>query len=236
MAATRAVDQAPRDREAALLRRRNVRDLGGLPARSGLVFGPRRVFRGSDPSRFEPEEHDALTSLNLRSIVDLRATAEMNQSNPATTMLDVQVFHLPLFEIARNNWLSPVDQSPQATAIRYFEMLHDGLDSLATAILHIAQPGRAPFLVCCAAGRDRTGIVVACLLDLLDVTDEAIAVDYALSDLFVRDGGRAHPGTIIEFLRLLRSHHGSTQRLLVSRGVSEPIVEALRREFLVGAA
>jgi hypothetical protein len=150
-------------------------------------------------------------------------------------LLGVQVFNLPLFEIAWKNWISPVDQSPQATATRYFEMLGEGLDSLAAAVLRAAQPDNTPVLICCAAGRDRTGIVVACLLDLLDVTDEAIATDYALSDLFVQDGGRAHPGTIIEFFRLLRSHHGSTQRLLLSRGVSAHVVETLRREFLVRA-
>jgi hypothetical protein len=63
-------------------------------------------------------------------------------------------------------------------------MLEDGRRSLAAVVTEAALPSSTPFVISCSAGRDRTGIVVACLLDLLDVTDDAIAGDYALSDEF----------------------------------------------------
>src|SRR5438876_4191 len=41
--------------------------------------------------------------------------------------------------------------------------------------------GALPAVVHCVAGKDRTGTVIALLLALLDVGDEEIAADYALS-------------------------------------------------------
>jgi protein-tyrosine phosphatase len=112
-------------------------------------------------------------------------------------------------------------------------MLTDGLLALGSVIAHVAQPNAVPFLVCCGAGRDRTGIVVACLLDLLGVPDEAIASDYAESDFFDQQGGRAHADTILELLKLIRSRHGTTARMLSPFDDVGDAVERLRRELLV---
>jgi protein-tyrosine phosphatase len=112
-------------------------------------------------------------------------------------------------------------------------MLEDGLPRLAAVTLQIAQFGGAPFVVCCSAGRDRTGVVVACLLDLLDVPDETIAVDYSRSDRFDQQTGRAHPETILELLALLRIRHGSAQAMLAPHGFAEGTLTTLRETLLV---
>ena len=228
-----SLDEVASDSQVSLLHLRNWRDLGGLPTRSGaLAVKPRCFFRSSTPSRFAPAEHRALARLNLRRIVDLRTTAEVNPPGSSVLAPGAQVLHIPLFETARQNWIGPVDQSARATAIRYFEMLQDGLGSLAATIWEVAQEDATPFLVSCSAGRDRTGIVVACILDLIDVSDEAIATDYACSDPFDPDSGRAHAATVLELFLLLRSHYGSVQRMLGSHGIADSLVEALRRQLL----
>jgi len=217
----------------ARLRNRNLRDLGGLRTSTGFVVAPGRFFRSSNPWRFDAEERRALAALNLRSIVDLRTTAELSPSSHDAVSLGVQVFHLPLFESARPNWIAPADRSPHAAASRYFEMLGDGFPTLATVVTRVAQPERSPFLIACAAGRDRTGIVVACLLDLLDVMEVSIGADYARSGWFDEQSGWSHPETVFELLRLLRHHHGSTRRMLTSFGVAEDVIEGFRRSLLV---
>jgi protein-tyrosine phosphatase len=45
----------------------------------------------------------------------------------------------------------------------------------------LLEPGALPALIHCAAGKDRTGLVVALLLATLGVPREIIADDYALS-------------------------------------------------------
>ena len=216
-----------------LLRRRNLRDLGGLPARDGLVVIPRRLFRSSSPSSFDAEELRELLSLKMRGVIDLRRTAELAQSGRSVLPAEVRVLHLPLFETARSNWILPSDQTPQASAERYFQMLEDGLQALAAVVNAVGAPNATPVLVSCTAGRDRTGIVVACLLDLLEVTHDAIAADYANSDAFDRVGGRAHAATAHELLELIRRRFGNTQRMLAPHGITPQVVEALRRDLLV---
>ncbi|MCE9605474.1 MAG: tyrosine-protein phosphatase [Planctomycetia bacterium] len=228
------MNAAAHDDETSLLRLRNLRDLGGLPTRtSKLVVRPRCFFRSSSPSRFTPAEQRALASLRLRCVIDLRTTVEVGQSGSAPIALGAEVVHLPLFETARPNWLAPADQSPRATAIRYLEMLDDSRHALATVILRIACPESIPILISCSAGRDRTGIVVACLLDLLDVTEQAIATDYAHSDSFDPAGGRAHTATVSELLGLVRDRYDSVQSMLSSLGIKDGVIESFRRNLLV---
>jgi protein-tyrosine phosphatase len=193
---------------------------------------PGRFFRSSAPCRFAADEQRALTRLKLRSAIDLRTGEEVVQSGGWVFSSEVRVVHLPLFERARENWIAPADQSPRATAERYFEMLNDGMGAVAAVIGEVAQPDAAPVLVSCSAGRDRTGIVVACLLDLLDISEEAIASDYAQSDSFEQESGRAHADTIVELFALVRERYGSTQRMLARHGVTGSIQQALRNALL----
>jgi protein-tyrosine phosphatase len=218
--------------EMTLLRRRNLRDLGGLPARHGLVVTPKRLFRSSSPSLFDAEERRALLSLRPRGVIDLRATAELTQSAGSIFPAEVRVLNVPLFETPRSNWISPSDQRPRAAAERYFEMLTDGLPALVAVVGAVLAPNATPIVVSCTAGRDRTGIVIACILDLLGVTDEAISTDYAHSDRFAQDGGRAHGATMHEFLGLIRGRFGTTERMLATHGLNTRMVEALRQDLL----
>lgn len=59
-----------------------------------------------------------------------------------------------------------------------------GPDGAYTKILkQLARPSAPPCLIHCTAGKDRTGVLVALLLMLVDVDKAAIAEEYALTDL-----------------------------------------------------
>jgi hypothetical protein len=218
---------------ASLLGLRNLRDLGGLATRSGDVVRAGRFFRSSALSRFGVAQRQALASLDLRWVIDLRGTAEVTKAGAAIVLPGARVVQVPFFETARPNWSAPTDQTPRATASRYLEMLEGGLPRLAAAILQVAEASSAPFVVCCSAGRDRTGIVVVCLLDLLDVPDDAIASDYARSDLFDQQTGRAHPETILDLLAQLRTRYGSAKDMLAPHSITEDTLKTLREGLLV---
>jgi protein-tyrosine phosphatase len=215
-------------------RQRNLRDLGGPPTRNGLVVAMRRLFRSSSPSHFDADEQRELVSLGLRCAIDLRTTAERVSCGPSALSAGVQVLHFPLFETPRINWISPADQTPRATSERYSEMLEDGLQAVAAVVKAIGAHDATPLLLSCSAGRDRTGIVVVCLLELLGVTDEAIAADYAKSDSFGQ-GGRAHATTAHLLLALIRQRFGSIRRMLAPQGISPEMIEGLRRDLVVRA-
>jgi hypothetical protein len=141
--------------------------------------------------------------------------------------LSCTYLHRPLFERIRPNWISPTDQSPEATAKRYLEMLSDGTETLVRTVIALCEQDAYPLAIHCAAGRDRTGITVACVLDLLNVEENAIASDYARSDVAVDDSGRAHSQTMHYFLAGIRKQYGSTRELLSAQGVADKVFDRL---------
>jgi protein-tyrosine phosphatase len=205
----------------------NFRDLGGLSARQRRTVDVGRLYRSGDPSQLDPANGRSLASIGLRTVIDLRTSHEFKERGVG--QLGVSCTHLrrPLFETIRPNWISPTDQSPDATAKRYLEMLSDGTEALVSTVVALSEHDAYPLAIHCAAGRDRTGIIVACVLDLIGVEDSGIASDYALSDRAVDDGGRAHSQTKFHFLTGIREQYGSTRELLSAHGVSDELFDQL---------
>lgn len=212
----------------------NLRDLGGLPTRAGLTLVKGRLYRSGDPPQLGLLAEDALAhAIEFRTVIDLRTSIELKQHGIGRRFQSSRHLHCPLFEIVLPHWINPPDDSPQATATRYLEMVCGRTDTLVQIVRALGGLDAQPAIIHCVAGRDRTGIVIACVLDLLGVADETIASDYALSDQVVDDGGRAHPQSILHFLSLLRQRHGSTFELLTLHGMSEDEHQRLIRSLLV---
>jgi protein-tyrosine phosphatase len=99
-----------------------------------------------------------------------------------------------------------------------------------------------PAIVGCAAGKDRTGVTIALLLDLAGVPRDVIVEDYAISaDYFAspvahielddwRSGSLvvdSPPEFIEEALAHLDERHGGARRLLRRHGVSDAEMDRL---------
>jgi protein-tyrosine phosphatase len=210
----------------------NLRDLGGYRTRSGAAVAWHRLYRGGELSRLSPEVAGHLVhNLGIRRIIDLRTVEEI--IDVACPLPEpCQSVSVPLLTSFRSHWVEASDQRPEATASRYLEMLGQGLPSIGRILrLLVTTPWR-PTLIHCAAGRDRTGIVIALLLDLLEVPEKVIAADYALSDGVAEDGERAQAETIHHLLGLLHQQHTSTRQMLLRAGVAPECVDQLRHLLL----
>jgi protein-tyrosine phosphatase len=200
----------------------NLRDLGGLPTRSGDTLAPNRLFRSGEFSSIAPQTASQLVhDLGLRRVIDLRTALELEQTSIGSLPVQCERLHVPLFPTIRSHWVRPVDLSPMASARRYLEMLQAGMASLLSILGALKDVASKPTVIHCAVGRDRTGIIIGCILDLVDVPDELIAGDYALSGEVIHDGEFAHAETMLLFLRLVRDTYGSTRAMLLKHGISE---------------
>ena len=212
----------------------NLRDVGGLPTRDGGSVARGRLFRGADLCTVDPTIAAHLVEgVGIRRVVDLRMEAEAACGNTTLPGACERV-HLPLFAAVLPHWSTTLDRTPPSTAQRYLEMTREGLPTLRRVVELLADSPSLPTLIHCVAGRDRTGIVIATVLDLLGVADEVIASDYALSA--VRDdaeGRKAHPENILLLLELLRAEHGSVREMLLDSGLSPASVDRLRAALLV---
>jgi protein-tyrosine phosphatase len=207
----------------------NLREVGGYTTRNGDVLAAGRVFRSAEL----PIQADSLERLvahtTLRRVVDLRIDEEVEAAGTLDLPQGCEWLRLPLFEIILPHWSAPTDRTPAGTAQRYFEMVQVGRPAIVRLMELLGDASVKPTLIHCVAGRDRTGIVVACLLDLIDVPDETIAADYGLSSVVDDAAGRnADPENILLLLELIRDHYGSVQNMLLGSGASPHIADRLR--------
>lgn len=153
----------------------NARDVGGLPTPLGSTrYGA--VVRSDGLRRLTADGQAALLAYGVATIVDVRSQRELTVApnplrdhpgyRPLAFFDDVSMSAPSRYETAAENYLDWLASQPARIA----------------AILHgIAAAAPGGVLVHCAAGKDRTGVVVALLLSIAAVDRDAIAEDYALS-------------------------------------------------------
>lgn len=170
----------------------NVRDLGGLPAGDGNRIRTGQLVRSDNLQDLSPSDVTRLVDeVGVTTVVDLRSTGEVTSEGPGPLKALASVAHvhlslLPEFgemtDVAKDalalNRERALQRDPENVADAfYFGYLEDRPDSVVGALRAIASaPGAA--LVHCAAGKDRTGVVVAMALSVAGVPREEIVADY----------------------------------------------------------
>lgn len=163
---------------------RNSRDLGGWETAGGsrTVFG--RVIRSDTPAVLTPGELSAAHRAGLALVVDLRSTRETEAApHPLTGFAGYR--HRPLID-ERTAALDAADRAASLGEV-YRVSLTRNAATIAAVLATIAGGPPGPLLVCCTAGKDRTGMIAALLLRLAGVTRQAIGADYALSGPIAAD-------------------------------------------------
>jgi len=174
------------------LSRLNFRDIGGLPASDGRQVRSGILFRSEGPASFVADHHAELAELGVRTVADLRSAMERDKAPHDWCGRDCRILDLDMNTDLRaqgeDMWMTLGRDPTQARAIAV--MTHNyGL--MPQAFLpHVAPmveallAGDTPMLVHCTAGKDRTGVVIALILDLLGVPRDVIDADYRRSDVF----------------------------------------------------
>jgi len=169
---------ATTSRELQLEIAHNVRHIGGYPTREGRLTSHSMV-RSAGLHQLTPAGVGALSDYGIRVIVDLRSTVERERDvTPDPASAGIRHVIAPVFEQDH----SPVGMEKEfpGYAIVYERMLESGQNAYRTLFEVIAETdGRVLFH--CSAGKDRTGVAAALMLGLVDVEDETICEDFALS-------------------------------------------------------
>lgn len=168
----------------------NVRDLGGLPTESGGRTAMRVVVRADDVRRLDSAGWESALAYDVRRIVDLRFPGEVPDETAVPA--GVEIVPVSLFgsydrpEHRFETALRDADDVAEVYARGYVHVLEHRAEQVAAAVSAVAAVGEGAVLVHCFAGKDRTGLVCALVLALADVSDEAIAADYAISEPSLR--------------------------------------------------
>ena len=163
----------------------NARDLGGYATEDGRETRWGTVVRSDCPAALTEAGRAALAGYGVRAIVDLRLPAELaDDPNPFAEPGDHGIAYTNV------SFIDPAAAPPDAVstlAEDYLQMLDRYRQGVAEALAAIARaPDDGAVLVHCAAGKDRTGLISALLLGLVDVPAETIAADYAMTAELLR--------------------------------------------------
>ncbi len=229
--------------------------MGGWRTIDGGELRWRTLYRADTLHRLDGEELVLLTSLGLRTIVDLRSANELElHGRFRHAGDDVRVRHIPLVDEAGPSANPPPapaarPDSPRSLGDAYTAMATRGQKSIARAVGALCEPGALPAVFHCTAGKDRTGILAAILLAAVGVRDEDVLEDYALtaeSRAARYDWLAVHDPDYLAFLQTLppealevrseaiqvmldhlRADHGSVVEYLAAGGLSIAALDRL---------
>ena len=160
----------------------NVRDIGGLPLRDGRTTRPGMLLRSASLHYCTPADVDHLVDVvGLKLVLDLRTPREIEQDGPtavARAGVETVAFN---FLPEQGRTLPETDDDTDPLVRNYLGYLSDRGENVVAAVRLLAGPDAGPALVHCAAGKDRTGVFVALVLDAIGVERNAVVADYALS-------------------------------------------------------
>ncbi|SDE41092.1 Protein tyrosine/serine phosphatase [Blastococcus fimeti] len=187
----------------------NTRDLGGLPTTDGGRTKPNRILRSDNLQTLSDADVQRLVGeIGLREVIDLRTSAEVLlegrgplRDRPEVvhrhfTLLpergqytDVFAAEEPEVPDLPSGWLDSLlprhvaehDEGEPPPVRSYLGYLTQRGDAVVEALRALAAPGEGASVVHCAAGKDRTGVVVALSLAVAGVPHDEIAIDYGLS-------------------------------------------------------
>ncbi|MEU1981023.1 tyrosine-protein phosphatase [Nocardia sp. NPDC019395] len=220
----------------------NLRDIGDYQVEDSARTSWGRLFR-SDAARFT--DGADIAALGLRTVIDLRDDAERAALPTGLDAFVPNVLHRPLDPRALLSAVSDAAEDPLGEL--YVALLRERGAELTTIVADLARPDALPALVHCAAGKDRTGVVIALVLSAIGVADEVVALDYALTadyltaDFFAAipaESGAADPAdqalhgarpeSMIAMLRVLTAEYGGARAYLTGHGVPDEAIDQLR--------
>lgn len=164
----------------------NFRDLGGIRTMDARTVKHGRIFRSSALDGLSPGQHERIARLGVRLIVDFRSGIERGVIDGLYAVDGVRVWHAPdgsttgapQHSVEAFLARPPGDRSIMQNLYRATPLVQAaGFRALYAAIAD----GELPLVFHCAAGKDRTGVAAALLLDALGVERDAILADYLLS-------------------------------------------------------
>ena len=235
----------------------NFRDLGGYPAGDGEVVRRGRLFRSDGLHRLTDADIDLLGSIGLATIIDLRTPGEVENTGRGLLGDEaIRYHHLAVVQRGGGEAVGSPAPAGDDLAERYLWYLDTGRQALVEAIGLVAEPANHPLVFHCTAGKDRTGVLAALVLDILGVDREVIVADYVITadrlELII-DRIRADPtysagmskvpasrftveaGTMERFLDELQATFGGARSWAISAGVSADDLDRMRSDLLVPA-
>lgn len=207
----------------------NVRDLGGLPTVDGRWVRERALVRADALSRLTADGAKAALDHGVGAVVDLCSPGELAGGHPFDAHPGYRA--VPFVDAERDRERDKASERDRADLYR--GSLDRNGRQVAAAVRAVAAAPPGAVVVHCLSGADRTGMLVALLLDALGVRRDLIANDYRRT-FELLDGPAPEPYTMQETLAHLDERWAGSRGYLHAHRITDAELAALDRR-LVGA-
>jgi protein-tyrosine phosphatase len=168
----------------------NFRDLGGYSANDGRRVRWRQIFRSNHLGHLTAADIEVVRGLGVRSAFDFRGHEE--RAAAVCAVKEIAVHSLPIEPtvVAALRARLAAGSLSAADALEIMRESYRNYVRLNThsfrALFGHLLADRAPLVIHCTAGKDRTGFACALVLHALGVAEDVIAEDYLLTNRFYR--------------------------------------------------
>ncbi|HET8613771.1 MAG TPA: tyrosine-protein phosphatase [Sphingomonas sp.] len=255
---------AARERILPMKGGHNFRDIGGYPARDGRYTAWGLVYRSGTMAELDEGDQGMIERLGLRVICDFRSSRERDRRpSRLPRAADFEIWSHD-YETSSADLVNKLAE-PGATAAGARTLMIQLYRDIAyeqrtgyRALFERLVSGALPILFHCTAGKDRTGVAAALLLDMLGVSREAIIEDYVLTDHFFDRGCelvradpwvkrlgavdpaiwapvmRADPAYLASMFETVEKRHGSAEGFIRDElGLDDMAIGVIRNRLLI---
>ena len=176
----------------------NFRDVGGITTLNGKHLKMGRIYRSDKLSELTESDLNKLGILEIKNVNDLRTQPEVDEEpdnlpkNSGITYNHLAVGSDSLMGISEEEMIKKLKKfKPEQSE----EFMIDATANFATdyrdsykKLYDQLNNDKTPLVFHCSAGKDRTGVATALLLDVLGVDKETIYDDYLMSNYYRYQG------------------------------------------------
>jgi protein-tyrosine phosphatase len=218
-----------------LLRRiggRNFRDLGGHPVAGGSQVRRGKVYRSAHLAEIPEETPHPLSAIRLRTLVTLQSQLEVRHLGPPRAEFlesGVRWEHIPIGDKwFRDDGFYKTETPPGHEHLVIVTEFRNGWQSFFKLL---AERDVYPLVFHCSAGRDRTGVGAAMLLELLGVSRARILADFLESNTSFPQMPLSER-QLDPIFSMIDESRGIENFLLDSLGLDSTDLDAIRADLL----
>lgn len=227
----------------------NTRDLGGYETQDGHYSKSHKYIRASSPANATHADVLFLKDYGVKAVIDLRSDFEKEQQvNPFQKTKDIDFYEVNLFNSTKASIVPDEVKQYKDLGGVYIYMLEAAKKQFYDLFQIFLKYPYDTVLFHCSAGKDRTGIIAALLLDLIGCHEYDIVKDYSesyennleinqeLSQMVDKEAQnylRSSPRYMMELLDYLREHYGSSKEYLLEIGMKNEEIEEIIENFSI---
>ena len=124
---------------------------------------------------------NCLTSNSFERLIQLKYSSRLMRFVVSCTLIPLYICDKLFKTTFARNFTSRYILNGITLCQLYLVIADTSKHVIASVLRHMLQPTNRPTVICCSLGKDRTGLLTAIILSCLDVADDDIVQDYALS-------------------------------------------------------